>query len=339
MLPRHLPVLDGWRGCAILLVLVGHFATSRGINLGRFGVELFFVLSGRLMAELLFVRAVPLTRFVARRVSRIYPALICFVLAMSGLAVATGRVAELPGCLAALTLTYNYYHLWFAEAPNVDHVWSLCVEEHSYILLGLIALLWRRFGFALLPVLAALAALACLNGLISTALGGSYTAVYWRSDVRAASILLGAAAYLKFGRSDLTRTTPSWRSAVLLPLGLMLNIDAVPDPIKYSLGTASLAAAVATIPNAPDVLRRGLTSTPLVLFGAWSYSIYLWQQPFYVLHEAMGGRLAKALVLPAIALGIASLFLIERPMRRYLNRAFDRAAGRNRSEAKSYATP
>ncbi len=192
---------------------------------------------------------------------------------MSGLSVATGRVGELPGCLAALTLTYNYYHLWFAEAPNVDHVWSLCVEEHSYILLGLIALLWRRFGFALLPVLAALAALACLNGLISTALGGSYTEVYWRSDVRAASILLGAAAYLKLGRSNPMRTTPSWRPAVLLLLGLVLNVDVVPDPIKYSLGTASLLRRGGDDPQRPDVLRRGLTSTPLVLFGAWSYSI------------------------------------------------------------------
>jgi peptidoglycan/LPS O-acetylase OafA/YrhL len=338
MPPRHLPVLDGWRGCAILLVLVGHFATSRGLNLGRFGVEFFFVLSGRLMAEILFVRAAPLRTFFVRRASRIYPALICFVLAMTAVALATGQDRHLYGYLAALTLTYNYYHLWFPELPNVDHVWSLCVEEHSYILLGMIALAWRRFGFPLLPILATLAALACLNGLVSTALGGRYTDVYWRSDVRMASVLLGAVAYLKFGSCDPTRATPSWRPALLLLLGLMLNVDAVPDPIKYSVGTALLAAAVATIPSASAFLGRGLTVTPLVLFGAWSYSIYLWQQPFYVLHEAMGGRVSKALVLPAIAMGIASLFLIERPMRRFLNRRWDR--GPDRGDAvKAYATP
>lgn len=338
MPPRHLPVLDGWRGCAILLVLVGHFATTRGINLGRFGVELFFVLSGRLMAEILFVRATPLTTFFVRRASRIYPALICFVLAMSILVVATGDHRQLYGCLAAVTLTYNYYHLWFEEVPNVDHIWSLCVEEHSYILLGVVALLWHRFGFPLLPVLAALAALACLNGLVSTLIGGTYTDVYWRSDVRGASILLGAAAYLKFGRGDPTRDRPSWQPALLLLLGLLLNVNAVPDPIKYSLGTALLAAAVASITLAPAALRAGLASTPLLLFGAWSYSIYLWQQPFYVLHEMMGGRISKALVLPAITLGIASLVLIERPMRGYLNRLFDRAAGRGGDAEKSYAT-
>ncbi len=338
MPPRHLPVLDGWRGCAILLVLVGHFATSRGINLGRFGVELFFVLSGRLMAEILFVRATPLTRFFVRRASRIYPALICFVLAMSLLVLATGHHQQLYGCLAAVTLTYNYYHLWFGEVPNVDHIWSLCVEEHSYILLGVIALLWHRFGFPLLPVLAALAALACVNGLVSTLIGGTYTEVYWRSDVRGASILLGAAAYLKFGRDDPTDERTSWRPVLLLLLGLMLNVEAVPDPIKYSLGTALLAVAVAAIPRAPAAVRENLAATPLLLFGACSYSIYLWQQPFYVLHERMGGQISKALVVPAIAMGIASLFLIERPMRGYLNRLFDRAAGRGGEAVKSYAT-
>ncbi|MCJ2057395.1 acyltransferase [Methylobacterium sp. J-048] len=338
MPPRHLPVLDGWRGCAILLVLVGHFGTTHGINLGRFGVELFFVLSGRLMAEILFVRDAPLKTFFVRRASRIYPALTCFVLAMSVLALASRHDSQIVGCLAALTLTYNYYHLWFAEVPNVDHIWSLCVEEHSYILLGLTALAWRRFGFPLLPVITALAALACLNGVVSTAIGGGYTDVYWRSDVRGASILLGAAAYLKFVRNDPMRQKPSWRPAFLLLAGLLLNVDLVPDPIKYSLGTALLAAAVASISIAPAMMREGLTSTPLLLFGAWSYSIYLWQQPFYVLHEAIGGRLSKALVMPAIALGIASLFLIERPTRGYLNRLFDRAAGRGGDAVKSYAT-
>ncbi|MER8439084.1 hypothetical protein NKH36_02770 [Mesorhizobium sp. M1312] len=47
--------LDGWRGLSIVLVLIGHFFPVPGINLGVMGVEFFFVLSGRLMAEILFV--------------------------------------------------------------------------------------------------------------------------------------------------------------------------------------------------------------------------------------------------------------------------------------------
>ena len=46
--------LDGWRGIAILLVLMEHFFGVREINVGRMGVDVFFVLSGMLMSNILF---------------------------------------------------------------------------------------------------------------------------------------------------------------------------------------------------------------------------------------------------------------------------------------------
>ena len=70
--------LDGWRGLAVLLVFVGHFITTWGVNYGRLGVELFFVLSGRLMAEILFERELDLGKFYWRRFSRVFPALLVF---------------------------------------------------------------------------------------------------------------------------------------------------------------------------------------------------------------------------------------------------------------------
>ena len=54
--PAHIGYLDGWRGMAILLVLIGHFYPIKAMNLGTLGVDLFFVLSGRLMADILFVQ-------------------------------------------------------------------------------------------------------------------------------------------------------------------------------------------------------------------------------------------------------------------------------------------
>ncbi|TIX35964.1 MAG: acyltransferase, partial [Mesorhizobium sp.] len=77
----RLAYLDGWRGLSIALVLIGHFFPVPGINLGVMGVEFFFVLSGRLMAEILFVERYPLKAFFKRRFSRIYPALLIFVVA------------------------------------------------------------------------------------------------------------------------------------------------------------------------------------------------------------------------------------------------------------------
>ena len=66
--------LDGWRGLAIGILLIGHFFPVPGINLGAVGVNLFFVLSGWLMARLLFVQQVSSASFYRRRISRIFPA-------------------------------------------------------------------------------------------------------------------------------------------------------------------------------------------------------------------------------------------------------------------------
>src|SRR3954464_3947024 len=71
-LPR-LRFLDGWRGIAIASVLVDHFAEPDYFNSGRAGVELFFVLSGRLMAQILFVGEPALANFYYRRFTRVWP--------------------------------------------------------------------------------------------------------------------------------------------------------------------------------------------------------------------------------------------------------------------------
>ena len=129
----YIPTLDGWRGAAILGVLLGHFFAAPGVNAGLLGVELFFVLSGRLMAEILFIRQTSLSVFLARRFSRIYPALLAAVL-LTYLA-----SQSLPGLdvqpidvLASLTFTMNYLRaIGGSFGSPLDHVWSLCVEEHA----------------------------------------------------------------------------------------------------------------------------------------------------------------------------------------------------------------
>ena len=43
---NRLDYLDGWRGLAIFFVLISHFYPVPSYNVGRFGVDIFFVLSG-----------------------------------------------------------------------------------------------------------------------------------------------------------------------------------------------------------------------------------------------------------------------------------------------------
>ena len=58
--------------------------------------------------------------------------------------------------------------------------------------------------------------------------------------------------------------------------------------------------------------------TPLRWLGTCSFSLYLWQQPFYLWTRNEGGSTALALI-GAIAAGLTSYYLIERPVRAFLN--------------------
>jgi len=313
-----IPYLDGWRGCAILAVLFGHFVAAAPLNAGRFGVELFFVLSGRLMAEILFVQEKPLSQFYPRRLSRIYPALIIFVGAMFAAGVALDREPTAAQTLAALTFTLNYLNPVVGNAGALDHIWSLCIEEQMYVLLGIVALIHRKRRLPVVPIFAALALFGNVNGALQTAAGGNYHEVYWRTDVRGASLLLGVVAFLAI-REGAAERMP-WLGPVLFAIGAALNLNAVADPVKYSLGTAALAVSLVVMAQAPATVLAFLAKPALTHIGVWSYSLYLWQQPFYKLPISPALKLAMVPVIFAVAL--ASYYLVERPARDKLNAIF-----------------
>jgi peptidoglycan/LPS O-acetylase OafA/YrhL len=274
------------------------------------------------MAEILFVRMRPLGSFYARRFSRVYPALFVFASAILLAGFAIGHAdPTLAQYLSVITLTYNYAWFEFGRTSLLGHTWSLCVEEHMYLLLGLVAFFCRRYPrLGPVPVLATLAGCAVAVGVIQTALGMHYYEVYWRSDVRGASILMGATAFLA-----LRRHVPTLLASPYAPLGLaiagtLLNLDIVPDPVKYGLGTVCLAISLSLFHRAPRWALAILENRLILLFGTLSYSLYLWQQPFF---KILPGFPERFMLLPlALVAAVLSYRLIERPARRLLNRWF-----------------
>lgn len=317
---NRLAYLDGWRGLAIALVLTGHFGPWEG--LGSVGVDVFFVLSGRLMADILFIERYPLPIFFQRRLSRIVPGLLAFIASMILLSTAGMRLAHAPPVLtwrdtiAALTFTTNYGAALFGMNSILVHTWSLAVEEHSYIVLGGFAFFLRDRRSAATALLFALSALCMANGLFqaSTYVGHDLLHhIYWRTDVRAASVFLSAAVRLA------TKDRPISPLAPLAALGIGLPLELMSAPIALTIGTMALSVSVNTL-DASALLRRGLALKPLAQLGIYSFSIYLWQQPFYAAHFK---RLPTLVALAgAIIAGLASFYAIENPARRLLNERF-----------------
>ena len=266
----HVAYLDGWRGVCIAFVLIGHLIPAVA-PLATVGVEMFFVLSGRLMAEILIFKRQPVRIFLKRRVARIIPAAATFVVLTAAIMNATWWLAGRPlnwiSPLGALFFFHNYIPP-AAVAPAFDHMWSLAVEEHSYLALALIALLTSRKSPRIAMAAAiGLSAVALLNGLrLSLVAQGDGPLYLWRSDVRSASVLMSFAMCIAL-RPLIER--PSRSLAWLTPVGALVEIAFV---YRYGmsnvagLAAGSLAGALAVnmLEQAPVAMRRHLSNAVLV---------------------------------------------------------------------------
>jgi peptidoglycan/LPS O-acetylase OafA/YrhL len=325
----HLPYLDGWRGLAVTLVLFGHFIYIGNLGLAEMGVELFFVLSGRLMAEILFIRNMSLVRFFKKRIARIIPALYVFVIAMLlASSILSGtikrqhstKLLDITDALSAFTFTLNYYHAINKFSSVLDHVWSLCVEEHAYLVLGFLAFIFKRHSHVRW-VLIIFCLLCFSNGLVRSFVtpAGEHD-IYWRTDVRIASIFAGAAGFLFLVKlKSSSYFTWLWMTALLL--GLALLTELFPPYIKYTLGTSLLAFCMSTLRIAPNFILNWLSVKPLQIIGKYSFSIYLWQEPFYKF-SFQKPLLSLGLLPIAIATGLISFHFIESPLRKWLNKVW-----------------
>lgn len=327
---QHLPVLDAWRGMAVVLLMIGHFFPIYRIDCGALGVELFFVLSGFLMGRILFVKETPLKVFYQRRVSRIFPAAYVFLFAMLGwrLLSSTGTIPSVTSASACFLFFSNYL---VAMNPATDlgmpagHFWSLCVEEHTYIYLSLLSLFHRRLRIKPLMLIGGSITICFANSVIfGRMLNWDPYQVYWRTDCRAASILLGAAAAcLAAGGVGIQRAyyrIPTIAlGALAVCCGVLFRLQFFPEFIKYSLGTGLLAVGLLLIATH----GRGFfwAFPPLAWIGTVSFSVYLWQQPFYI--AVHNGQLNPFVaVIGAFATGLLSYWLIEKPARSWINRRF-----------------
>lgn len=326
--------LDGWRGTAIAAVLLGHFVPVPGSDLGRMGVELFFVLSGRLMAQILIEHRPSLGKFYWRRMSRVLPALLVFVAFVFAVSNVTPIAPSPREYASVLTFWSNYLFAFTEREPVFGHTWSLAIEEHSYILLGLVALLASR-NRSTAAVIALVMALLCWYRAWALTYQDDldYYQVFWRTDVRAASIFIGFSLYLVRPQTLLERMGVTLGSAdriatLSFAVGAILFIDVFPDLIKYTLGTTLFALAMIIGQSVTDNTTRsvsGIMCSKIMLWlGAVSYSTYLYQQFFHVIKKEFPPYLYPLWIIPAIIVGYFSYRYVEGPSRKFLNRIVEK---------------
>lgn len=328
---NYRPDIDGLRAVSILLV-VGYHAYPWLLPGGFVGVDVFFVISGFLITRILLTPGgVPLATFYARRIKRIFPALIAVLL----ITYAIGWVILLPqpfrllgeNIVASALFASNLFQLgqagYFAplavENPLL-HLWSLGVEEQFYIFwplaLGLLTRSPHRRWYILGAILVSLGA--------SAILARTYPDWAFYAPVpRAWELLIGGL----LAEANLVRKASS---SVLGAIGLgaiagsaLLFDRSMPFPGALALVPVLGAALVIVSPNAVTN-RMLLSSRPAVLLGLISYPLYLWHWPLLVYLGILRHGVPNFLeiwiaILAAVALSILTYRFIELPVRHRRN--------------------
>jgi peptidoglycan/LPS O-acetylase OafA/YrhL len=315
---EHVPALDGLRGVAILLVLAYHSlglradpddAVLRWIGrAGWVGVDLFFVLSGFLITEILIdkvSRLRGLRAFYARRALRIFPLYYLFLAVVFGLGAIVPalhtegfqRVADHQGWLwlyasnikMAITGDPGVFGWEKTGWVETTHFWTLAIEEQFYLIWPVLILAlpsrWRVATIAVVCLAApSLRALLVWNGNEIAA----YVSMPCRMDALGAGALVAVARSRQgFGSAELrlARRLALATGLAALTLGVLRggyeNLDPAIVVLGYSLNAVFFAAVVALCVGLPASHRmiRALSGRGLRGIGRVSYGIYVLHLP------------------------------------------------------------
>jgi peptidoglycan/LPS O-acetylase OafA/YrhL len=343
---HYRPDIDGMRALAVVPVCLFH-AELPLFSGGFAGVDVFFVISGFLMASLigrdLSKDRFSIADFYERRARRILPALFAVLLAclLAAIFLVPPKLfSDFGATLVGTALFASNLVFWHKSANYFDastdwnpllHTWSLGVEEQFYILFPLFLMLVWRWGARVRSLGAA------LLGLISLALSiwgtqHAPTATFYLLPTRAWELLSGALPALWLLKPDFARrleALPPWVPRVMSVIGLM----AVLGSLLWFDSEMAFPGAAALVPCAGVALllmfgcdslnpvTRLLSLAPLTFVGRVSYSLYLWHWPLLVFTEkylsaGKPGPLARfGVLVVAFVAAYASWRWIEQPFR------------------------
>jgi peptidoglycan/LPS O-acetylase OafA/YrhL len=366
----RIPALDGLRGVAVFVVVMLHlgmlrptwplsFLAEGGVFRGGFlGVDVFFVLSGFLITDLLLreqqqTGKVNFALFWRARAFRLLPPLALYLIAVipytmsSGYSVTGTPQAMVKSVVGVLMFATNWAGLagpYFLE--ELGHLWSLAIEEQFYVLWPFVVLfvipLRRRPAFVASALFSVIVAVGVWRAIRFESDG--WLTTYLRTDTRVDGLLVGALVASLHARGIRVDRFPllipgASVAAVLLLITALFGPDA--EAFWYyrggftlvALGTALIVAVLISedVQQRRPRLVRCLEWRPLRALGIVSYGLYLWHLAVFVAFRRLGAEwngIVRAIAALAVTAAVvaASWYLVEVPVQRLRHRLDSRQA-------------
>ncbi|MCU7522185.1 MAG: acyltransferase [Ignavibacteria bacterium] len=336
---RYIPGLDGLRGMAILLVMLFHtgIPSFRG---GFTGVDIFFVLSGFLITSLLLSEAseagrINLKYFYMRRILRLLPALVLMlaVVTLTAQALKLRGPAHTDTTSSIITLFYsaNWVRAFnLHQMGLLSHTWSLSIEEQFYMLWPLVLIIMLRYvrrEKRILNIVLFLSVFSWFLRIYLTYSGHTAERIFNGLDSRADALLTGCAAAIIRSTGLWTKRVSRLKSPAyagfILPLVILFNISWSNHNmffwVSFLLEFLTAVLILHIVSDEKSMIKKFLTSKPLVWVGSISYGVYLWHDPVFEVMRYWGySKLSILFSGSIITLGIASVsyYLMEKPLLR-----------------------
>jgi peptidoglycan/LPS O-acetylase OafA/YrhL len=345
--PRRNSALDVYRGIAILSVVLFHF--YHYFPYGYLGVDLFFVISGILIGGILTQdffenRKIRFLKFILQRGFKIWPSFYAFIFLGTLIAhilyrnIAPDQIIPLSDMPRYLFFYQNYTGMPFHW--SFDHVWSLCVEEHFYLILPLMLIVIQSLSINRKKALLYFGIIGLIVfGIVAkflvyhlTRSQDTYSATHNRLDALAWGVLL--IVLIKQNKLPLQKT----KRIFFFCLGIVMLICAV---IFDKYGNSSYYHKTifqSIVPISFFMMIAGTyhmnisKALPIRIMGYYSYNWYLWHPiVVIIIVNQVGANLLGFVIYFLLSFALAMLFttLIEEPLLKlratFMSRVFNKS--------------